>query len=356
MKEEEILGQSAQPLPAQPDAAPPNPPRSGSLARPAIVIHQDSPLPVREYKDRLFKKIFGDTTEESKRWRLDLYNALNGTAYTDPNKLKLTTIENVIYVTMKNDISFLIGSQMNPLPYGKLMSFRYAETHGGSQMNLYEQQSTFNPNMPLRGLMYFAQLYQMNLSARGLDLFGSKLVKIPSPSFVVFYNGDRELPDVSEQRLSDAFVPAGSGKGFEWTAKVINIGGKHNEGLLKKCKALYDYCSYVDRVKNNLKTGMPKKAAVGEAVDYAIKENYLDGFFKSQKMEVMNMSLTEFDQEEYDRNRRREGMEEGIELGKKEDARNMLTMGLGTHEQIAQVTGLSLADVARLGEELAAAR
>jgi hypothetical protein len=92
MKEEEILGHSA---------------------RPAIVVQQDSLQPVREYKDRLFKKIFGDTTEESKRWRLDLYNALNGTSYTDPDELKLTTIENVIYVTMKNDISFLIGSQMN---------------------------------------------------------------------------------------------------------------------------------------------------------------------------------------------------------------------------------------------------
>ena len=325
MKDEEILGNSARPHPARQDAAQPNPPLSGNLAQPAIVALQDSLLPVREYKDRLFKKIFGDTTEESKRWRLDLYNALNGTAYTDPDELKLTTIENVIYVTMKNDISFLIGSQMN----------------------LYEQQSTFNPNMPLRGLMYFAQLYQMNLSARGLDLFGSKLVKIPSPSFIVFYNGDKELPDVSEQKLSDAFEPAGSGKGFEWTAKVINIGGNHSGDLLKRCRALYDYCSYVDRVKGNLKTGMPKKAAVGEAVDYAIKENYLDGFFKSQKMEVMNMSLTEFDQEEYDRNRRREE--------KEEIAQNMLARNYPVTD-IAEITGLSLADVARLSEELAAAR
>ena len=307
MKEEEIVGHSAQP---------------------AIVVQQDSLQPVREYKDRLFKKIFGDTTEESKRWRLDLYNALNGTEYTDPDELKLTTIENVIYVTMKNDISFLIGSQMN----------------------LYEQQSGYNPNMPLRGLMYFAQLYQMNLSARGLDLFGSKLVKIPSPSFIVFYNGDKELPDVSEQRLSDAFEPAGSGKGFEWTAKVVNIGGKHNEGLLKKCKALYDYCSYVNRVKGNLKAGMPKKDAVGEAVDYAIKENFLDGFFKSQKMEVMNMSLTEFDQEEYDRNRRREGILEA----KEEDARNMLVRNYPVTD-IAEITGLSLEDVTRLSEEMAVA-
>ena len=177
----------------------------GAYALAGSFATQEPPAANREYKDRLFKAIFGRNTAESKRWRLDLYNALNGTAYTDPDELKLTTIENVIYVTMKNDISFLIGSKMNlyeqPLPYGKLTTSCEARSRGGSQMNLYEQQSSYNPNMPLRGLMYFAQLYQMNLSARGLDLFGSKLVKIPAPSFVVFYNGDRKLPDVSEQRL-----------------------------------------------------------------------------------------------------------------------------------------------------------
>ena len=109
---------------------------------------------------------------------------------------------------------------------------------------------------------------------------------------------------------------------------------------------------------------MPKTEAVKDALDYAIGENLLDGFFRTQKMEVLNMSLTEFDQELYDRNRRREGWEEGFEQGEKqgfdrgersglnrgkqEDARNMLAMGLGTHEQIAGATGLSLAEVEKL--------
>ena len=332
MDHTEILGQYAQP---EPPAA--------NWQRELQANRQWQLQANREFKDRLFKAIFGRNTEESKRWRLDLYNALNGTEYTDPDALTLTTIENVIYITMKNDISFLIGSQMN----------------------LYEQQSSYNPNMPLRGLMYFAQLYQMNLSARGLDLFGSTLVKIPAPRFVVFYNGNRELPDVSEQKLSDAFEPAGSTEGFEWTAKVINIGGNHSEGLQKKCKALYDYCRYVNRVKGNLKAGLPNRDAVEDALDYAIKGDFLDGFFKTQKMEVLNMSLTEFDQELYDRNRRREGWEEGFDQGEKqgfdrgersgfnrskqETARNMLVDGLPL-EKIARYTGLSLADV----EELAA--
>lgn len=192
-----------------------------------------------------------------------------------------------------------------------------------------------------------------------LDLFGSTLVKIPAPSFIVFYNGNRELPDVSEQKLSDAFEPAGSTKGFEWTAKVINIGGKHSEALQKKCRALYDYCRYVNRVKGNLKAGLPKTDAVKDALDYAIRGNFLDGFFKAQKMEVLNMSLTEFDQELYDRNRRREGWEEGekvgfeqgersgIVIGKQETARNMLARNYPVTD-IAEITGLPLADVEKL--------
>ena len=90
-----------------------------------------------------------------------------------------------------------------------------------------------------------------------------------------------------------------------------SVGCDPNEGLQKKCRALYDYCRYVNRVKGNLKAGLPNQKAVEDALDYAIRGNFLDGFFKAQKMEVLNMSLTEFDQELYDRNRRREGREEG---------------------------------------------
>ncbi len=284
----------------------------------------------RQYKDRLFKAIFGRNTEQSKQWRLDLYNALNGTDYKDPDALKLTTIENVIYITMKNDISFLIDSQMN----------------------LYEQQSTFNPNMPLRGLMYFAQLYQMYLSEKGKDLFGSKLVKIPKPCFVVFYNGERELSDENidecEQHLSDAFE-GGKTEGFEWSAKIINISGKHSLILQKKCKPLYDYCDYVNRVKQNLKANLAKDNAIKDALDYAIKNNLLNGYFKTQKMEVLNMSLTEFDQELYDRNRRQEGFEDGVAEKAKETALKMLARNYPIND-IAEITDLSVEDIQALAD------
>jgi len=294
-------------------------------------MNTENVAPNREYKDRLFKAIYGRNTEQSKKWRLELYNALNGTNYKNPEDIELTTIENVIYITMKNDVSFLIGDEMN----------------------LFEQQSTFNPNMPLRGLMYFAQLYQMNISKRGLDLFGTTLVKIPSPKFVVFYIGDTDCPDVVKFKLSDAFEHKQTNNEFEWTATMLNINLGHNKSLHKNCKSLYAYSKYIDSVKKNLKK-MPRQQAIECAVNQAIDEKLLDGFFKDQKMEVMNMSLTEFDQEEYDRNRRREGREEGLIQGERkakiEAARNALSMNLSV-EQVAQITDLPLEEVLALKEQ-----
>jgi len=101
---------------------------------------------------------------------------------------------------MKNDISFLVDSQMT----------------------LLEHQSTFNPNMPLRGFFYFSQLYQMHLAKEEKDLFGS-LVKIPAPRDIVFYNGDKKLPETSKLRLSDAFDHFTETGDFEWTDEYFYL-------------------------------------------------------------------------------------------------------------------------------------
>ena len=285
----------------------------------------------RQYQDRLFKAIFG--REEHKDWLLSLYNALNGSSYTDPSAIEIHTTEGIIYVTMKNDISFLIDSQLN----------------------LYEQQSSYNPNMPLRGLMYFAELYQKHLTKQDRDLFTTALVKIPTPNFVVFYNGSRDMPDVTKLRLSEAFeIPAENGD-FEWTATMLNINAGRNKTLLQKCKPLYHYSCYVDRVKTNVRSGMTKENAVSEAVNFAIQNDFLDGYFKIQKAEVLNMSLTEFDQEAYDRHRFNEGKEAGIAEGKRknalQNARNFIRMGIPL-EQIAKGTELPLETVLHLQEEI----
>ena len=137
--------------------------------------------------------------------------------------------------------------------------------------------------MPLRGLMYFAELYQKHLTRQDRDLFTTALVKIPTPNFVVFYNGSRDMPDVTKLRLSEAFeIPAENGD-FEWTATMLNINAGRNKTLLQKCKPLYHYSCYVDRVKTNVRSGMTKENAVSEAVNFAIRNDFLDGYFKIQK-------------------------------------------------------------------------
>lgn len=289
----------------------------------------------REYKDRLFKAIFGRNTEQSKRWRLDLYNALNNSNYTNPEELELNTIENVIYITMHNDVSFLVDSQMT----------------------LYEQQSTYNPNMPLRGLFYFSQLYQQYLTKENKSILRSTLIKIPAPQFIVFYNGKTKKPERFKLRLSEAFSGQIEEGDFEWSATVYNIGAEYNTGLQKKCKALYDYIRYTQRITDNLNKGMAREEAVQESVDWAEENWLLEGFFKEQKAEVIGMILTEFDEENTYRGWREDGIEEGIVIGRHEQAieaaKNLFKMNVLTHDQIAQATSLSLEEVEQLAKEIA---
>ena len=285
--------------------------------------------PQPKYRDRLFIAIFGKDNERSKRWRLDLYNVLNGTNYADPDALELNTIENVIYIKMYNDVSFLVDSQMT----------------------LYEQQSRPNPNMPLRGLLYFAELYQKHLTQKDLDLNRSSLVKVPNPRFVVFYNGEPKRPERYKLRLSEAFELEDKSGDFEWTADVININPSKNETLVKKCKSLYDYVRLVGRISENKKKKMEIDQAVREAVDWAIGENFLEGFVREQKEEIIGMYLTEYNEERAIRNWKQDGRQEKAI----EDARNLIKMNVLTPEQIAQAVGLSLEQVLELQKEMVAA-
>jgi len=289
--------------------------------------------PKRTYKDTLFRTIFGGKDERSKRWLLSLYNALTGKNHTNIEDLEITTLEDVIYVSMKNDLSFLIHSQMC----------------------LYEHQSTVNPNMPLRGLLYFSQLYQQYIDKHKKNLYGSMLVKIPAPQFIVFYNGDKEQADIIKYKLSDAFITDVSSKDgetygtdFEWTATVININKNHNESLSKNCEPLYYYCEFVNQVKENLSQGMTFDSAVNEAVDFAIRGDFLGGFFREKRMKILDDIYTEFDQESYDETLRNDGRIENAIA----NAKNLLRMNLGSLDQISQAVSLPLEQVIALKEEL----
>ncbi|MBR4083166.1 MAG: hypothetical protein IKK33_02660 [Lachnospiraceae bacterium] len=221
---------------------------------------------------------------------LSLYNAVNGTNYTDVENLKINTLQNAIYMNMKNDVSFLFNFQVN----------------------LYEQQSTVNPNMPLRDLIYVSKLLQNMV--RDCDLYGSTLVKIPAPRFVVFYNGTERQPERKLYRLSDSFSKKQDNPELELTVTVLNINAGNNAEILENCKTLREYMQYTDKVRRYAME-MPIEEAVEQAITECIKEDILSEFLKRNRAEAMEVSIFEYNEELHLANLRREGYEEGLEQG-----------------------------------------
>lgn len=280
----------------------------------------------REYKDRLFRFVFG--AEENKAYLLSLCNVVSGTDYTDADAIEITTLSDAIYIKMKNDISFLIDSQMN----------------------LFEHQSTFNPNMPLRGMEYFAELYGNYIKVNGLNIYVNSLQKIPTSRYFVFYNGTEEQPDVMKLKLSDAFqIPDDSGE-FEWTATMININYGHNQKLLEKCQPLHEYARFVNLVREYSET-MNLKEAIDLAVEQVKEWECIGDFLYRWKSEVSVMLLTEFDQKSYDNGLIKVGVEKGKEEERKKNIRNMFTLNLPP-EIIAKTCEVSVDYVLDLKKDL----
>ena len=242
----------------------------------------------RSYKDSLFRMVFREKTE-----LLSLYNAINGTDYDDPEALTVTTIEDALYIRIKNDISFLIENVMN----------------------LYEEQSSWNPNMPLRGLFYFSNIYQGYVGQNHLDIYSRKQLRLPQPRYIVFYNGVKKEPDRQELRLSDSFIRSDGQPSLECIAQVININYGQNRELMEACKKLGEYSYFVAKVRENLKKGLTLETAVDRAVVSCIREDVLRSFLEKHRMEVKDVILTEFDEELHNKTLLEEGREEGKQVG-----------------------------------------
>ena len=237
------------------------------------------------YKDRVFRLLFKD-----KKRLLELYNALNDTAYTDVDDLTVNTLENAIFMKMKNDISFLIGCDMF----------------------LYEHQSTYCPNMPLRGLLYLTDLYKKQLL--DIDLGIRKRIMIPTPHYIIFYNGTERREEEFLQRLSDSFENDKEGC-LELTVRTLNINYGHNKTLMEKCRSLADYSYFIAEIRKNLEA-MSMKQAVTIAVDTCIEKDILRDFLLEQKAEVIAMSIYEYNEEYVKKTLHEEGYDEGYGAGR----------------------------------------
>ena len=231
-----------------------------------------------EHKDRVFKFLFGNPA--NKAWTLALYNAINGSSYENPDDIQFNTIEDAVYLGMKNDVSFIIVDELN----------------------LWEHQSSYNPNMPMRFFLYAAKLYEKYIAGSDYYQYSSTLQSAPCPKCLCFYNGTANQP---EQKVlkSDAF----GGKGdIEVLVTMLNINYGKNKALMDACAPLNEYAWLVDTIRRYQRELKNLEAAVDAALDDMPDEFMIKKFLLLNKAEVKGMFLTEYDQEKVLEQERRE--------------------------------------------------
>ena len=196
-----------------------------------------------------------------------LYNAVNGRNYTNVEDLQIVTLENAIYMGMKNDLAFIMD--MN--------------------LYLYEHQLTYNSNIPLRNLFYIADEYQRLVVQK--SLYSTVIQKIPTPRFIVFYNGTKKVDDYNEFRLSSAYENPTDNPDLELRVTMLNVNDGHNLELMEHCRTLKEYAKYVARVRKYVTQNIPLEEAVTRAVDECIEEGILAEFLMKNKAEVIKVSI-----------------------------------------------------------------
>ena len=273
-----------------------------------------------EYKDRLFSFMFGNG--EHKEWTLSLYNAINGTHYTDPEQISIQTIRQVLYMGMHDDVAFIIADMLS----------------------LYEQQSTFNPNMPVRMLEYASNLMEKYIRQNRLNKYSRKQIMLPVPKLVVFYNGLDEEPDERMLRLSDAFKPEQRHNAdISVTVRMININKGHNDMLMAVCEPLTEYAWIVDCIRNMQKTDN-LETAIDKTIDIIPQSFLTKPFLEAHRAEVKNMLLTEYNETETMEMFREEGRAEGSENERIKNIRSLMASLKLTARQAMDALGIPLAE------------
>ena len=253
---------------------------------------------IREHKDRFFRYLFGNP--DYKENTLSLYNALNGTDYQNPEDIQLNTLENVYFVGMKNDISFVICDEID----------------------IWEQQSSWNENIPLRELIYFVELIQKRIREQNRNILHfSKRYYIPLPKLYVFYNGEKDKPAEQWMYLKDSFIGDEKKKkladpDIAVKVRMININSEEsgNHTLLKKCQPLQEYAQLVQDIRD-LQKEMDLETAVKTVLENIPKTYMISEAVAAAKEEIMSSILEEFDADRYEEDLKQIYREEGIEIG-----------------------------------------
>ena len=242
----------------------------------------------RKYKDSVFRMLFNEKDK-----LIELYNAIFDTDYTEDDRVDITTIEDVIFKTMKNDISFIMD---------------------GKFVLLIEHQSSINNNMCLRDLLYADELIRRMIDPK--DLYKEAPVKIPNPKFVVLYNGERYMPPFDEQKLSDNFLKEEPEYSLQLKLDVYNINIDAGSELLEKSPTPRQYSMFVERVRTYSKTKetLAERDMV-EIMESCIEDGILSEFLRNYGREAVGMMFKELTQEEAREMSRQDGYDLGIEEG-----------------------------------------
>ena len=280
-----------------------------------------------KYKDVLFRFIFGK--EERKKFALELYNALNNSTDADVNDLTFTTLEDVVFLGIKNDLSFVIDSQWN----------------------LYEEQSTWNPKMPYRMLKYVVTQYNRYVTEREYDEYSPTMFYLPAPKFVVFYNGtDKNIDETVELKLSSMYLNGKNGD-LDLSVKVYNISEGKNNALKEKCKPLFEYSWIVTNIRKNTSMYGTNVQGIAKSVEKTIEDMPSDfvlyKLLKAEKEGVISMIREEYTYEDMYKYHERELKNTVLNI-----AISLLKNGC-TPEFVAENTGLPLEEVKDLQIKLA---
>ncbi|MGP1438330.1 MAG: Rpn family recombination-promoting nuclease/putative transposase [Treponema sp.] len=222
----------------------------------------------RQYKDSVFVDLF--TYYED--YIVSLYNALSGKKLSENTHVENLNLKNSLYTNIRNDVSFLIDNII---------------------LVLIEHQSTINKNMPLRLLLYVAEIYKNILDEK--IRYSREQQYIPTPIFYVLYNGKEAYPEESVLHLSDAFKVKGKEIQLQLDVKVININNGKNEKLMKACNILKEYAMFVEQVRKYVeKEG---EAGFGNAIRYCIEHDILKDYLSKRFKVVENMLTAEYNYE-----------------------------------------------------------
>jgi hypothetical protein len=241
----------------------------------------------RAYKASLFSDLFSD--EEVLR---EVYPALSGNTIAPDAAISVNTLSDVIFMEQINDLSFTIGDRL---------------------VVLIEHQSSVNPNIPLRLLIYSGRLYEKLTDSN--NIYSTHRLPLPRPEFYVLYNGQDEIPDKMELRLSEMFSDTVEKPALDLIVPVYNINQGHNKDLLTRSPTMYGYSMFVYKVREYEKTTKDRGKAIVEAIGWCMKKGILIRYLKENSSEVSNMLLTEWKTEDAKRVWQREAREDGIKIG-----------------------------------------